>query len=249
MTSNSCDASRWACVYYITAWENGVKVFMNKSDKSVKGVSIIGGADGPTSIFIAGRTGTGKRPLKVRLKNWLYGQRRKRIARCIRPNPHSLKQVTAFMKREYDAREMSKESRQYQEMKDSLREALIVQNRPELLEGLAEVARPEEYTKEAMEEMFRQIEQRREAAARIPDDQFMMDFHVYEICIEGGRMEIEIDYRWDVLGMSYSGSKAAMKKLRQISRRLHLYYGVTKEDIREESKRYSSLLTALASAG
>lgn len=222
-----------------------MKVLMNKSDKSVKNVSIIGGADGPTSIFIAGRTGKG--PLKVRIKNWLYEQRRKRIAKCIRPNPHSLKQVTAFMKREYAAREMSKESRQYQDMKDGLREALIMQNRPELLKGLAEVVRPKEYTGETMEEMFRQIERRREAASKITDDQFTMDFHVYEICIEGGRMEIEIDYLWDVLGMSYSGSKKAMRKLRQISRRLHLYYGVTEEDIRKESKRYSSLLTALAS--
>ncbi len=220
---------------------------MGKSDRSVKSVSIIGGADGPTSIFIAGKTGTDKRPLKVRIKNWLYGQRRRRIARCIRPNPHSLKQLTAFMKREYAAREMSKESRQYQEMKDSLREALIIQNRPELLEGLAEVVRPKEHTREAMEEMYRQIEQRREAAARIPDDQFTLDFHVYEIRVEGGRMEIEIDYQWEILGMSYSGNKKAMKKLRQIGRRLYLYYGVTEEDIREESKRYSSLLTALAS--
>lgn len=218
---------------------------MSKGNTSVKNVSIIGGADGPTSVFIAGRMG--KQPLKVRVKNWIYHQRRKRAAGRIHPNPHSLKQVTAFMKKEYGAAEMSKESRQYQEMKDSLREALIIQNRPELLEGLAEVARPEEYTKEAMEEMFRQIERRREAAARIAEDQFTLDFHVYEIRIEGGRMEIEIDYQWEVLGMSYSGSKKAMKKLRQISRRMYLYYGVTEEDIREESKRYSSLLTALAS--
>ena len=32
-----------------------------------------------------------------------------------------------------------------------------------------------------------------------------------------------------------------------MGRRIQLYYGVTKEDIQEESKRYSSLLTALAS--
>ena len=61
-------------------------------------------------------------------------------------------------------------------------------------------------------------------------------------------MEVEIDYLWDVFGISYSGSKKAMKELRKISCRLYLYYGVTEEDIKEESKRYSSLLTALASA-
>lgn len=218
---------------------------MKKSDRSVKNVSIIGGADGPTSIFIAGRTG--KRPLKVRIKNWIYCQRRRRIAGRIRPNPHTLKQVTAFMKMEYGATEVSKESRQYQDMKASLREGLIIQNRPELLEGLEEIKRPAEYTKEAMEEMFLQIKRRSEAIAGIPDDRFTMDFHVYEIIIEGGRMEIEIDYQWDILGISYSGNKKAMKELKKMGRRLYVFYGVTQDDMEMESKRYSSLLTALAS--
>lgn len=191
---------------------------MKIDDKSVRNVSIIGGADGPTSIFIAGRTG--KRPFKVRVKNWIYRQRRKSIARRIRPNPHSLKQVAAFMKKEYGAAEMSRERRQYQEEKAGMREGLM---------------------------MFRQIEQRSEAVSRIPEEQFPMDFHIYEILIDGGRMEIDMDYRWDVLGISYSGNKKAMRQLKAMGRRIHLYYGVTKEDIQEESKRYSSLLTALAS--
>ncbi|MCI9010763.1 MAG: sodium ion-translocating decarboxylase subunit beta [Clostridia bacterium] len=216
---------------------------MKKNDKSV--ISIIGGADGPTSIFIAGRTG--KRPLKVRIKNWIYCQKRRRIAVKIRPNPHTLKQVTAFMKMEYGAAEVSKESRQYQERKASLREGLIIQNRPELLEGLEEMKRPEVFTKEAMEEMSLRIKRRSEAIARIPDEQFTMDFHVYEIIIEGGRMEIEVDYLWDILGISYSGNKRAMRELKKMGRRLYVYYGVTKEDIRDETKRYSFLVTALAS--
>lgn len=191
---------------------------MKKYDKSVRNISIIGWADGPTSIFIAGRTG--KRPLKVRVKNWIYRQRRKSIASRIRPNPHSLKQVTAFIKKEYSAAEMSMDSWQYRDNRASLREGLM---------------------------MFRQIEQRSEAVSRIPEEQFPMDFHIYEIYIEGGRMEIEIDYRWDVLGISYSGNRKAMRKLKAMGRRIQLYYGVTKEDIQEESKRYSSLLTALAS--
>lgn len=220
---------------------------MRKSDKCVKNVSIIGGADGPTSIFIAGRIGKGRRPFKVRVKNMLYRQRRRRIAGRIRPRFHSLKQVALFMKREYGAVELSWEGLEYQERIAGLKEMLIIQNKPELLEGLAEVKHPEEYTKEAMEEMVRQIERRSEAIARIPDDQLTMDFHVYQIVIDGGRMEVEIDYLWDVFGISYSGSKKAMKELRKISCRLYLYYGVTEEDIKEESKRYSSLLTALAS--
>ena len=60
-------------------------------------------------------------------------------------------------------------------------------------------------------------------------------------------MEIEIDYQWDILGISYSGDQKAMKTLKKMSRRLYLLYGVTKEDIQKQTKRYSSLLAALSS--
>ena len=38
--------------------------------KSQNAISIIGGADGPTSIFIAGHLK--KQPLKIRIKNSIY---------------------------------------------------------------------------------------------------------------------------------------------------------------------------------
>ncbi len=38
-----------------------------------------------------------------------------------------------------------------------------------------------------------------------------------------------------------------MRELKKMGRRLYVYYGVTKEDIRDETKRYSFLVTALAS--
>ena len=44
--------------------------------KSKNGVSIIGGADGPTSVFIAGHSK--KQPLKLRIKNSIYRYKRKK---------------------------------------------------------------------------------------------------------------------------------------------------------------------------
>ena len=38
--------------------------------KSKNAISIVGGADGPTSIFIAGHSK--KQPLKIRIKNSIY---------------------------------------------------------------------------------------------------------------------------------------------------------------------------------
>ena len=60
-------------------------------EKSKSEVSIIGGADGPTSIFIAGRTR--KKPLKVRIRNIIYRYRRKIIEKKA---GHPLLQATRY---------------------------------------------------------------------------------------------------------------------------------------------------------
>ena len=58
---------------------------------------------------------------------------------------------------------------------------------------------------------------------------------------------MEIDYTWNIFGMSYSGNKAVMKKFKKIARDLYGYYGVTEEDIVNKTERYSSLVTSLSS--
>ena len=208
-------------------------------------VSIIGGADGPTSIFLAGRTG--KCSLKVRIRNRIFQLRRKWIARRVRPNAHTLEKVVLFMKQHYGAREVSRGSRAYREQRECLKGALIGRHRPELLGELRTIPRPDVYNEESVKKMFDQMQKQKERAAQIPDDQFPMDYHIYQIRLEGGKMEIEIDFQWEIFGVAFSGDKKAMKRLRRLSRRLYIYYGVSKEDIRNHSERYSSLLTVLAS--
>ena len=70
---------------------------------------------------------------------------------------------------------------------------------------------------------------------------------LYKIEINDNFLEVEIDYTWNIFGMSYSGNKAVMKKFKKIARDLYSYYGVTEEDIRNKTKRYSSLVTNLSS--
>ena len=80
----------------------------------------------------------------------------------------------------------------------------------------------------------------------ISEDQMLMDFHIYEIGIGDGRLEMEIDYHWNFFGISYSGSKKSMKQMKAIARDLYLYYGVSEEDIQQKSERYHSLLAILS---
>lgn len=214
--------------------------------KTAENIRIIGGADGPTSIFLAGRSG--KQSVKVRIRNRIFQLRQKAVARRIRPNAHTLKEVAAFMKKHYGAVELSKKSREYQEQRECLKGSLIIAHRPELLGKWSTIPRPRVYNKESVLRMHEWLQRQKEQIARIPDDQLPMDFHIYRIRLGGGRMEIGIDYQWEIFGISYSGNQKEMKKLKRLSRRLHIYYGVSREDIQNRSERYSSLLAILASA-
>lgn len=212
-------------------------------EKSASAVSIIGGADGPTSVFLAGNTG--KRPLKIRIRNFLYKCKRKQVAKRIVPGAHSLEEVITYAKTKYSAIEIDTTQYNYIEQRKSLKESLIITHKPDLLGDMKDIPKPTDYTEESVREFYNQLEFRRKMIFQIPDEEIPMDFHIYQITINDGRMEIEIDYKWNIFGVSYSGSKKVMKELRKIACDLYLYYGITKEDIENNTNRYSALLTTL----
>lgn len=82
--------------------------------------------------------------------------------------------------------------------------------------------------------------------AELPDNIIPMDFHLYRVQVGDGMFEMGIDYKWDILGISYSGDKKEMKFYEKISKELYRYYGVEETDIKNKTKRYSALITALS---
>lgn len=56
-------------------------------EKAVSHVEIIGGADGPTSVFILGKK-HGKATLKQIIYKSLYAKRKKRVIKSIKVNPN-----------------------------------------------------------------------------------------------------------------------------------------------------------------
>lgn len=214
--------------------------------KKAEAVSIIGGADGPTSIFMVGSFDK-KKSLKEYVRQCIYRFRRKRAEKKIYADPHTLKETAAYACEKYHAAEIPKTQRRYAEQYASAKEGLIIMHKPELLGSLGEITWPDTLHEESAKEIYRQFQLRSEMAANIPDQEMPMDFHIYEIKIKDGHIEMEIDFIWDIFGMSYSGNKKTMKKLRKISQDLYMYYGVSEDDMKNKTKRYSSLLTALSS--
>ena len=222
--------------------ENGGWELVKKIKNSV---SIIGGADEPTSIFIAGRTR--KTSLKMRIINSIYKYKRKKVEKKIVANTHTLEEVVQYARSSYGLIEITPTEREYIEQQKSLKEGLILQYKPEVLGEMADIPKPDLSSEESVREYFGKLEARSEAIAELPDSVISMDFHLYKIRIGDDYLHMEIDYIWDIFGISYSGNKKVMKQLKNISRDLYVYYGVSEDDIKNKTKRYSCLVTELSS--
>jgi len=206
--------------------------------KSKSGVSIIGGADGPTSIFIAGRMQ--KRPLKIRIRNIIYKLRHKMAEKKVVAGEHTLDELIQYAKNRYNLTETNSSEKKYIEQQNNLKESLI-------LNEMKVIPKPDISNEESIREYLCKIEARREMIAEIPDHVIPMNFHLYEIRIGDDSLEMAIDYIWDIFAISYSGNKKAMKQFKEISKDLYIFYGVSKDDIKKKTERYLSLVAALSS--
>lgn len=213
--------------------------------KSKSGVSIIGGADGPTSIFIAGRAQ--KRPLKVRIRSILYRFKRKRAEKKVVAGEHTLDELVQYAKNSYNLIETNSSERKYIEQQNNLKESLILQHKPEILGEMKDIPKPNIYNEKSIREYLYKIEARREMIDEMPDNVIPMNFHLYEIRIGDDSLEMNIDYIWNILAISYSGNKKVMKQFQKISKDLYIFYGVSEDDIKKKTERYLSLVTALSS--
>lgn len=213
--------------------------------KSKSGVSIIGGADGPTSIFIAGRAQ--KRPLKVRIRSILYRFKRKRAEKKVVAGEHTLDELVQYAKNSYNLIETNSSERKYIEQQNNLKESLILQHKPEVLGEMKDIPKPNIYNEKSIREYLYKIEARREMIAEMPDNVIPMNFHLYEIRIGDDSLEMNIDYIWNIFAISYSGNKKVMKQFQKISKDLYIFYGVSEDDIKKKTERYLSLVTVLSS--
>ncbi len=219
-----------------------------KKAKRVQAVSIIGGADGPTSVFLVGRKSGAKPSLKQRVEQYLYKRKKARVKRSITPSSHTLEETCQYMIKRYAAREVPKKNRKYQQEYHSLRESMILREKPELLGEAGKLQKPKAMDEASLREFWAQMEKRSELIKALPDDMFPMDIWLYQIHLrERGELFVTIEKTRGILACSYSGSKKAMKALKLIVRDISLYYGVTEKDIREKTERYQSLVTTLSS--
>lgn len=111
--------------------------------------------------------------------------------------------------------------------------------------------------KEDILEYIRLNNERMVRAASVPLEKFDIDYHKYVYndmyktdktdannCSLGS-MDIIIEKKYGYIGGGASGSKKFIKKYNRILRDIHMYYGVTTEDIETKSQRYRELVNSM----
>ena len=213
--------------------------------KGVEATSFIGGADGPTSIFLIGRDNKNI-TWKQRIQRARNKARRKRIMKSLKADAHTMDEVVGYVMNELGYRETDKSDSQYQEEYGQMRSSFLLQYQPDLLGELSNAPKLESHDEESLKKFLEQLEKRQKAAEDIPTDLFDIDLHIYTKKEKKLESSIIIEKRYEYIGGSATGSKRAMKKFNALFRKIYLYYGVTQKDIDEHSKRYEDVVRTLA---
>ncbi len=211
---------------------------MNKNED----ISIIGGSDGPTSVFITG--GNHKPNLKQKLQKKHFELRKKWYALWIKTNPHTMEEVADYIREKYDFTELSKESSKYQRLYQELRSSFIMQYEPQLLGEYEVIPELKSQSEDDVKAFLEQMRLRQEKASEVPEELFSLDYYYFEKQDKDLHMEIQLEARFEYIGGSTSGKR--ISKFRKIYKDVYKYYGVSEYDINNHTKRYENLLRTLA---
>ena len=105
--------------------------------KNTSAVSVIGGADGPTSVFILGNA---KPTLRQKLQRLRYQIKRLVVEKTLKCESHSMDEVMAYLVDRYGFVEVDPESNEVAEEYRQMRASFLIQFAPELLGAIAVAA-------------------------------------------------------------------------------------------------------------
>ena len=205
----------------------------------------IGKPDGPTAYFLIG--GKNQKPtLKQRFQKWRFGKKKAHAAKKIKANPHTLDEVCEYIKTSLGFEELSQESKVYQHEYKELRAGFLIQHAPELLGEHRKRPQLAGESEEEIREFMDAVEAQKQVALQVPKEDFDIDFRMFKKKLGDGEQHILIEKRYAYIGGGASGNTKTVKRFKKVFREVHRYYGVTKEDIENKTRRYEDYLKQLA---
>ena len=199
--------------------------------KKAENITIIGHADGPTSVLLAGKEHVSKRNFKQKWQKYIYDRKKKRIERHIRADGHSMEEVAEYLKDIIGCKELDQATEAYQEEYREMRASYIMQYAPELLGEYAKYPQLESQDAEGFQKFQEAMELRRQKAEKVPKEVFDIDLRILEREETDLTVRVSLECKYSYIGMSASGSKKKMKKFKKWGKEIWRYYGVTQEDI------------------
>ena len=211
--------------------------------KKASAATIIGGADGPTSVFVLKKNP--KLTLRQKIEKSKYKLKRAYVERTLKAGSHSMDEVMQYIVNVHGLVEVENEEVQ-QEYKE-MRASFIMQYEPELLGEYAAMPQLKSESQEDIQAHLKQFMERQERAMEIPVSEFDIDFHKFQITFDdiNDNIHIIIEKKFAYIGGGASGNKKIMRRFQRIYKDVYRYYGVTSEDIRTKSKRYEDVVRAL----
>ena len=207
-------------------------------------VSVIGGADGPTSVFLIKKNQ--KLTWQQKLQKLRNKIKRTYVKKTLSPESHTLDEVMDYIVNIHGFVELSKD--EIKEEYCQMRASFLMQYAPELLGEYAKMPQLKSESPEDIKAHLAQFQEREKKAQEIPTADFDIEFRKFQLPFEdrNNHIHIDVESRFGYIGGGASGDKKVVKKFRRIYKDVYRYYGVTKEDIESESKRYKDVIQTLS---
>ena len=141
--------------------------------KSSSAVSVIGGADGPTSIFFKKNA---KLTLKQKIQRAKNKIKRFYVDKTLSCESHSLDEVIEYIVIRYGFAEVDKDAEEFPEEYQQMRASFIIQYAPELLGESTACPKLKSESPKDVEAYIRQSEERMQRAMEITSTEFDIDF-------------------------------------------------------------------------
>lgn len=170
------------------------------------------------------------------------------IAKRISSENHTLEEVCQYIQDKYGFQEIDKNTKEYQEEYTEMRAGFLMMYSPELLGSYADKPELKSHNEEDIRKYMEEMNRRKNVAMKVSKEEFDIDFHKYKKVIGDTEWHIIIEKKFVHIGGGASGNGEAkvIKEFNKMFKDVYRYYGVTKEDIRNRTKRYDTLLRRLA---
>ena len=182
-------------------------------EKSSSAVSVIGGADGPTSIFFKKNA---KLTLKQKIQRAKNKIKRFYVDKTLSCESHSLDEVIEYIVNRYRFAEVDKDAEEFPEEYQQMRASFIIQYAPELLGESTACPKLKSESPKDVEAYIRQSEERMQRAMEIPSTEFDIDFHKFKKAFDdiNDTMYIVIEKNMHILAVGLVEIKRWLKTFR-----------------------------------